>query len=120
MTAVHRGQLRRLQSKVDRLRQIQAGYQTADPYLDRGLAGGSYQSTGTLRPVISRRHDTPRFAIVDTQGEVRSFVSPAPGVNLQSYLGQQVGLEGTRGYMPSLRRPHITAQRVVPLDSQLR
>ncbi len=45
-----------------------------------------------------------------------SFISPAPGVNLQPYVGQEVGVSGQRGYMPELKKPHVTAMRVNVID----
>lgn len=75
-----------------------------------------FDGQGILRPVVSRRQDAPRYALVDAQGEVLSFLTPSPGVNLQSYLGTPIGVLGTRGYMPDLRKPHVMVQRVESLD----
>jgi hypothetical protein len=75
-----------------------------------------FDGVGKLTRVVSQRPNAPRFALVNNANEVVSFVSPAPGVNLQSYEGQQVGLFGQRGYMPELKKPHITALRVSPLE----
>jgi hypothetical protein len=33
-------------------------------------------------------------------------------VNLQSYVGQRIGVLGNRGFMPEYRRAHVTASRV--------
>ncbi len=75
-----------------------------------------FDGVGKLTRVVSQRPNAPRFALVNNANEVVSFVTPAPGVNLQSYEGQQVGLFGQRGYMPELKKPHITALRVSPLE----
>ena len=74
-----------------------------------------YDGLGTLRPVISRRRDAPRYALVDGEGDVLTFVTPSPGVNLQPYVGQRIAVIGTRGYMPEFKRPHVTAARITPL-----
>ena len=76
-----------------------------------------YDSLGILRAVVSRNRTAPRYALVDATGDVVSFVTPSPGVNLQPFLGRNVGVTGTRGYMPKYRRAHITAARVTPLNS---
>jgi hypothetical protein len=76
---------------------------------------GRYDGIGTLRPVVSRRREAPRFALVDPEGDVVTFITPSPGVNLQPYVGQRIGVVGTRGYMPEFKRTHVTAARVTPL-----
>ena len=47
---------------------------------------------------------------------MRCYVTPAPGVNLQHYVGRQVGVTGTRGYMPEQHASHIMARHVTPLE----
>jgi uncharacterized protein YgiM (DUF1202 family) len=79
----------------------------------------SYDAVGILRPVVSRRPGAPQFALVNAQGQVITFVTPAPDVNLQSYIGQRVGVSGSRGYIPEFRRAHVTAGRVSPLDQRM-
>ena len=56
---------------------------------------------------------------MDESGEVRCYVTPAPGVNLQNYIGRQVGVTGTRGYMPEQRASHIMARHIAVLDGNL-
>ncbi|MBN1854924.1 MAG: hypothetical protein JW829_19475 [Pirellulales bacterium] len=77
-----------------------------------------YDVVGVLKRVGSRRRDAPRFALVDPTGDIVSFITPSPGVNLQPFVGQRVGVYGTRGYMPEYRRAHVVAARVTPLDTR--
>jgi hypothetical protein len=51
-------------------------------------------------------------------GEVGCYVTPAPGVHLRHYLGRQVGVTGTRGYMPEQRARHVMARHVSVLDAR--
>jgi hypothetical protein len=37
---------------------------------------------------------------------------------LQDYIGREVGVIGTRGYMPEQRASHIMARHVTPLENQ--
>ncbi|HEY2882983.1 MAG TPA: SH3 domain-containing protein [Pirellulales bacterium] len=76
-----------------------------------------YDGVGKLTPVVSQRPNAPQFALVDQSNQVVSFISPAPGVNLQPYIGQQVGITGQRGYMPELRKPYVMAMRVNVLQA---
>ena len=82
-------------------------------------AGGQYDAVGVLRPVVSKRAGAPQFALVDQRGQVVSFVSPTPDVNLQPYVGHRIGIVGSRGFIPEFHRAHVTAGRVTPLDQNV-
>ncbi|QDS98760.1 SH3 domain-containing protein [Adhaeretor mobilis] len=82
-----------------------------------GTEEAKYDAVGTLKPVVSRRAKAPRYALVNDVGEVVSFVTPTPDVNLQRFVGRRVGIQGKRGYMPDYKRAHVTASRVNPLGS---
>jgi hypothetical protein len=75
-----------------------------------------YDGVGKLTPVVSQRPNAPQYALVDRSNQVVTFITPAPGVNLQPYVGQEVGVSGQRGFMPELRKPHVTAMRVSVVD----
>ena len=80
-----------------------------------------YDAVGKLKPVVSHREGAPRYALVDEQGNVVSFVTSTPDLNLQPYIGRRIGINGTRGFMPEYRRAHVTASRVTPVrDTKLR
>jgi hypothetical protein len=80
---------------------------------------GAYDAVGILRPVVSRRPGAPQFALVDDRGQVLSFVTPSPDVNLQPYLGRRVGVTGSRGFISEFNRTHVTAARVAPLGDRM-
>ena len=72
-----------------------------------------YDAEGWLMPVHSTKRVAPPFAVLDDDGRVRAYVTPAPGLNLRRYAKQYVGLLGDRRYVDTLCAPHITAERVV-------
>jgi hypothetical protein len=78
-----------------------------------------YDAVGTLKPVVSRRDQAPQFALVDDHGDVVTFVTASADVNLQPFVGQRIGVRGSRGFMPEYRRAHVTASRVTPLETRL-
>jgi SH3-like domain-containing protein len=86
------------------------------------LADPRYDAQGWLKPVVSRKGDKPAapYAVVDSEGHPLTFISPAPGLNLNRYLNKQVGLYGRRGYLEELKRPHVVAERVIDLDTHVR
>ncbi|MDZ4818793.1 MAG: hypothetical protein SGJ20_07455, partial [Planctomycetota bacterium] len=73
-----------------------------------------FDGIGKLMRVKSQRPNAPKYALVNEENDVVSFVSPAPGVNLQAYEGRYVTVTGQRGFLPELKKGHITAQRVSP------
>lgn len=75
-----------------------------------------FDGQGYLMPVHSERPDVPPFALVDGAGRIVQYVTPAPGLNLYRYRKLEVGLFGQRGFVPTLKTPHVTAQRVVVLE----
>jgi hypothetical protein len=78
-----------------------------------------YDAVGTLKPVVSRRPNAPQFALIGDDGQVVSFVTAPPDVNLQAYIGQRIGVRGSRGFMPEFRRAHVVASRVTNLENSL-
>ena len=77
----------------------------------------NYDAVGILRPVVSKRTGAPQFALLNERGQVVSFVTPSPDVNLQPYVGHRIGVTGSRGYIPEFQRAHVTAGRVAPLGA---
>ena len=90
----------------------EAPSQTADKPL--------YDAVGLLKPVTSKRAKAPQYALVDDRGEVVSFVTPTPDLNLKAYLGRRIGVHGKRGFMPEYRRAHVTAERISPIADRVR
>ena len=79
-----------------------------------------YDAVGLLKPVVSRRKSAPQYALVAGKGDVVSFITPTPDLNLKPYVGRRIGVNGTRGFMTDFRRAHVTAGRVTPIDAPLR
>jgi hypothetical protein len=83
-------------------------------------AAVKYDGSGWLVPVHATRGTVPPYALLDVQGDVLQYVSPTPGLNLQRYLRKRIGVFGQQGYVRSLNKPHVTAERIVDLDRHLR
>lgn len=138
-TAVERGKARLLLDRIARFEDIKhrrdnvAGIQSATDRKNLQMAGISdvrpplglaqvenaakWDATGKLTSVVSPRPNAPTYALLNSDREVVAFITPAPGVNLKAMVGRQVGISGQRGYMPELRKPHITALRAMALDN---
>ncbi|MBN1395950.1 MAG: SH3 domain-containing protein [Pirellulales bacterium] len=83
------------------------------------LTDDRFDGRGRLMRVVSPKLGAPRYALMDDGEEVVCYVTPAPGVNLHDYIGREVGVTGTRGYMPEQRVGHIMARHVAPLDGRM-
>jgi hypothetical protein len=144
-TALERGRARLVLSKIQRFQEIKDRYEhVAQVKTESGAreaeltaaivqkpdtptpaaaapqpALARFDGAGRLTAVVSLRIGTPHFAIVDPSGAVRSYVTPAPGVNLRPFLGRQVGITGARGFMPELGTPHLTARQITLLEQPL-
>ncbi|MEM8865416.1 MAG: hypothetical protein AAGF31_07700, partial [Planctomycetota bacterium] len=75
-------------------------------------AAAAQPIVGELRAVVSKRADAPKFALLNEQGKVATFVTPQPGMDLQPLVGKQVEVTGVRAYLPAIRSQHVTASRV--------
>lgn len=141
-TPLERGQARLMMEKIDRFaeltdRNVSLARRTRDrkpasrtarrsaPSLDDGAVtgdnalrakAGRYDGVGKLTAVVSERPGSPAYALLDERGKVQCYVTPAPGVNLRHYVGQEVGLNGSVGFNPDLSRRQVVAQRITPLD----
>lgn len=106
---------RRTTAPATALAQVGQPPVTPVPGAAPAAGSGQYDAVGILRPVVSRRPGAPQFALVDERGQVLSFVTPSPDVNLQAYLGRRVGVVGNRGFIAEFNRAHVTAARVTPM-----
>ncbi|MFV1965118.1 MAG: hypothetical protein ACC628_06815 [Pirellulaceae bacterium] len=75
----------------------------------------SFDGSGWLLPVHSTKRNAPPYALLDGEGRILQFVSPAPGLNLHRYLRKEIGIFGQQSPYTTLEKPHLTAHRVVDL-----
>lgn len=79
-----------------------------------------YDGYGILKPVHSTKRPAPPFALVNEEGKILKFVTPAPGMNLRRYVNEQVGIIGQRGVVADLNMDHVTAERIIELKRHRR
>jgi SH3-like domain-containing protein len=137
-TAVENGHARRLANKIARFEEIKRRqedvlamrdrtdrsnrlYAKLQPRDDDVRAAADveiddrFDGVGRLTQVVAPKVGAPRYALVDRAGNVRCYVTPAPGVNLHRYVDREVGVTGNRGYMLDEHSSHIMARHVTPL-----
>tara|TARA_Y100001933_G_scaffold265258_1_gene338459 strand:+ start:6150 stop:7367 length:1218 start_codon:yes stop_codon:yes gene_type:complete len=129
-TALERGQARLVIDEITRFEELKQNYllltsKTSAVNLPQGnpvpLAVSrnnplekipDFSGVGRLTPVVSRRSGAPKFALTDVKGNVLMFVSPGLGVDLQPHVGKVIGVSGSRGYMPRLKKNHVNVSQV--------
>jgi hypothetical protein len=133
-TAAERSAVQSTLTKIDRFAAIGRRYRESQTIVNQSNSDSrqpsldspqptsdslGYDAVGILRPVVSKRPGAPQFALLNDVGQVVSFVTPTPDVNLQPYVGRRIGVTGSRGYIPEFQRAHVTAGRVSPLNERL-
>jgi uncharacterized protein YraI len=136
-TAVERGRVRLLMSKIGRFEEIKDRYETVaniQAETDRrnrqlaaqtGIAGagwsdGRFDGVGRLAPLVSRQVGPAQYALLDDAGQVLYYVTPSPGLNLRPYVGHTVGVHGSLSYASEPDGRLVTVKRVTLLDGVAR
>ncbi len=135
-TALDRGRVRLVQRKIERYEEIKRRHDTVltvqaktdvrNRVLTSGLtstrpadATRRFDGVGRLAQVAPGQTGAAGFALLDETGGVRYYVTPSPGVNLRPYLGREVGVNGTLGFMPDARTQHVTAKRITVVEDRM-
>ncbi|MDR3233463.1 MAG: SH3 domain-containing protein [Planctomycetaceae bacterium] len=78
-------------------------------------AASRFDITGKLGEFDPLPKGHPPYAVVDAQGQIICLVSPSAGVDLNSYIGKTVGINGILGFYERTNKPrarHITVKNV--------
>jgi hypothetical protein len=70
-------------------------------------------ASGTLA-AVAPRDGAPPFALLNGQGQVSAYITPARGVDLAPHLGKSIYVYGRKGTIAALNAPYVTALRVAP------
>ena len=137
-TTLRRGKARLLLEKIKEFETLQLRYAGIDDSSERILPEPSptnesvteesslrgfdprFDGRGWLLPVHSSRQASPPYALLNQQGQILTFVSPAPGLNLHRYLRKEIGIFGQRSRAEFLNKPHLTADRIVDIERHRR
>ena len=93
-----------------------AGIAVPEPAI--GGAGSSslpFDATGWLVPVYAAVQGQPTHAITNDAGQIVAYVTGLPGMNLDRYVNQAIGIHGLKGYLPQFQAAHVEAQNIVRL-----
>ncbi len=132
---VERLAIQRIMTKLDRCREVCAGYRQAgsSSRLTQNDAATPSQRTSNNNTYSTYKHDATgwlkrlvnsgttgslnsTYVLQDSTGKVTHHIAGSAGLNLNRYVDQKVGvIGGRRGYHQRLNLQHITADRIVVL-----
>ena len=72
-----------------------------------------YDGTGYLKRASVRGIGMPAYQLVDANGRIRYYLSPALGVHLKRHVNQHVGVIGNVRYRRELNGFHVTVRHLV-------
>ncbi len=73
-------------------------------------SGGGYSGAGVLKQVGGTARNTPPYVLVTQDDRLLAYLHPLPGVQLERFLGQSIGVTGDRRHHPQLQADviHVT------------
>ncbi len=113
-------ELDRREERLEGMRAAGVASSEHAPPLAEETATRRFDGMGRLARVVASDLGAPQYALVNDEGKVECYVTPAPGLNLRYYVGSRVGVHGALGYIPERQARLVTARHVTPLDGQLR
>ncbi|MEM7455332.1 MAG: hypothetical protein AAF456_13360 [Planctomycetota bacterium] len=78
----------------------------------------TYDAHGWLNELVRENgQGTSTYVLQDETGRITHHIAAVPGLNLHRYLKQEIGVIGQRGYNRRLKLDHVTAQRIIELNT---
>lgn len=78
----------------------------------------NYDAHGYLNQVARNGINGPEtYVLQNENGVITHHVTAPPGVNLRPFMNQRVGIIGNRGFHQQLQLNHVSAERVIALDT---
>ena len=87
-----------------------AGYKKVIPVSRQHVR---YDGMGYLKRASVRGIGMPAYQLIDVNGRIRYYLSPALGVHLKRYVNHHVGVIGNVRYRKELNGLHVTVRHVV-------
>lgn len=74
-----------------------------------------FEGAGIVHRLPNPPPGTPRYVIAAPDRRILCYLDSEPGIDLERYLGQSMGLNGPRAYDPRLRADRMRVQRATPV-----
>ncbi|MCL2347371.1 MAG: hypothetical protein FWC50_03820 [Planctomycetaceae bacterium] len=81
------------------------------------VSANAFDAIGRLGRVKNQAEGTPKYILVDNNGNMVCFVSQTPGADLESYVNQTIGVVGIKSSYNNGGNiaPHVAAKGVYPI-----
>jgi hypothetical protein len=79
------------------------------------LARPRFAGAGIVDRAALKQRGAPRYVLLNTSGRVLAYLVPAPGMNLEAWIGRAAGVDGPRVPNPELKSDLITVNRLTPV-----
>ncbi|MFO0942862.1 MAG: hypothetical protein U0930_19160 [Pirellulales bacterium] len=79
------------------------------------MASRNFDATGWLVPLHAAQPGQPTHVLHSDSGLVIAYVTAIPGLKLDSFVNEPVGIQGLRGYLQEFRAAHIELQNITRL-----
>lgn len=74
-----------------------------------------FDGAGIVERSALTRRGSPRYVLLNPSGKVLAYLAPAPGVNLETWVGRTAGVFGSRVHQADLKSDLITVTRLAPV-----
>ena len=88
----------------------------SSPTLSASRPGSRFNGAGIVHRLPNAPPGTPQYVIAAPDRRILCYLDPAPGVNLEQYVGQPMGLIGPRGFDPRLQYDRMQVQSLTPIQ----
>lgn len=74
-----------------------------------------FEGAGIIHRLPNPPPGAPRYVIAAPDRRILCYLESEPGIDLEKYLGQSMGLNGPRSYDPRLRADRMRVQKATPV-----
>lgn len=74
-----------------------------------------FQGAGIVARMRTPVPGVPKYVLIKPNGQLLCYLDSDPGMNLETYVGRQMGINGPRGYDPQLRADRLRVQQLTPV-----
>lgn len=76
-----------------------------------------FDAVGTIQKTVNSHPDAPKHVLVAPSGAILVYLQSPPGVSLDQFVGQSMGVDGERLRHPELTPPMIVVERLTPVQN---
>ncbi len=71
--------------------------------------------TGVVQKAVEPHPEAPQYVLVAPNGRILVYLQEQPGIPLEKFVGQPMGVDGEKHRHPELTTPMIVVDRLTPV-----